>query len=328
MSITLAFKLTSAGMAACWNAKKTGISVDLTHVQLGSGNRVPDGLEAALAQPKETAAIAIGTQIAPNQIRMSALFVGNALGYDIAEIGLWAGNPAVAGSVLIGYWSQAAGILAAKAPGVDFVFGHDMVITDAVSAGALTVLADTSLAPALALVAAHEAKVNPHPQYALAADLAGVVSAGCVAFFATATAPATWLKANGAAVSRIAFDKLYAAVGTQFGIGDGATTFNLPDLRGEFVRGLDDGRGTDTGRALGSTQLGTPVRVKSPYGATWILSQLQLPGKYVDALVNPAMMLSQYPLGSFGAATSYEGNVDSYGTVRPRNVSLLACIKY
>lgn len=40
-----------------------------------------------------------------------------------------------------------------------------------------------------------------------------------------------------------------------FGLGDGATTFNLPDLRGEFLRGWDDGRGVDAGRVFGSTQL-------------------------------------------------------------------------
>lgn len=39
-----------------------------------------------------------------------------------------------------------------------------------------------------------------------------------------------------------------------WGHGDGSVTFNLPDLRGEFLRGLDDGRGVDSGRALGSSQ--------------------------------------------------------------------------
>ena len=42
--------------------------------------------------------------------------------------------------------------------------------------------------------------------------------------------------------------------GTRFGAGDGSTTFNIPDLRGEFLRGWDNGRGVDNGRALGSSQ--------------------------------------------------------------------------
>src|SRR6478736_1555074 len=77
-----------------------------------------------------------------------------------------------------------------------------------------------------------------------------------VAYFASSTAPTGWLKANGATISRTTYAKLFAAVGTLYGVGDGSTTFNLPDLRGEFLRALDDGRGVDTSRALGSAQDG------------------------------------------------------------------------
>lgn len=77
-----------------------------------------------------------------------------------------------------------------------------------------------------------------------------------VSYFARATAPTGWLKANGAAISRTAYAALFAAIGTSFGAGDGFTTFNLPDLRGEFLRGWDDGRGVDGGRTLGSAQTG------------------------------------------------------------------------
>ena len=75
-----------------------------------------------------------------------------------------------------------------------------------------------------------------------------------VLYFAGQTAPVGWLKANGAAVSRTAYAALFAAIGTTYGAGDGSTTFNLPDLRGEFMRGWDDGRGIDHGRVLGSAQ--------------------------------------------------------------------------
>lgn len=77
---------------------------------------------------------------------------------------------------------------------------------------------------------------------------------GSVSAFARSTAPAGWLKANGAAVSRTTYAALFAAIGTTFGAGNGSTTFKLPDLRGEFVRGWDDGRGVDSGRAFGSWQ--------------------------------------------------------------------------
>ena len=78
--------------------------------------------------------------------------------------------------------------------------------------------------------------------------------AGAVMTFARSTPPAGWLKANGVAVSRTTYADLFAAIGTTFGTGNGSTTFNLPDLRGEFLRGWDDARGVDAGRAFGSWQ--------------------------------------------------------------------------
>lgn len=77
---------------------------------------------------------------------------------------------------------------------------------------------------------------------------------GTVQFFAGSTAPVGWIKANGAAVSRTAYAALFTAIGTIYGVGDGSTTFALPDLRGEFVRGWDDSRGIDSGRGIGSWQ--------------------------------------------------------------------------
>lgn len=78
-----------------------------------------------------------------------------------------------------------------------------------------------------------------------------------VMYFPRTTAPTGWLKCNGAAISRTAYSNLFAIIGTTFGAGDGVNTFNLPDLRGEFIRGWDDGRGVDSGRALGSAQAGS-----------------------------------------------------------------------
>lgn len=88
--------------------------------------------------------------------------------------------------------------------------------------------------------------------YTSVANLSG--ASGMICWFARNSAPTGFLKANGAAVSRTTYAALYAAIGTTFGAGDGTTTFNVPDLRGEFIRGWDDGRGVDTGRVFGSAQ--------------------------------------------------------------------------
>nr|MDD4454660.1 tail fiber protein [Candidatus Methanomethylophilaceae archaeon] len=80
------------------------------------------------------------------------------------------------------------------------------------------------------------------------------VPAGMVGYFAGSSAPTGWLECDGSAVSRTTYADLFTAIGTTYGTGDGATTFNLPDLRGEFLRVLDSGRGIDSGRVLGSAQ--------------------------------------------------------------------------
>jgi len=77
---------------------------------------------------------------------------------------------------------------------------------------------------------------------------------GQICMFAMATPPAGYLRANGAAVSRTVYAALFAKIGVTHGAGDGVSTFNLPDPRGKFVRVLDDGRGIDAGRVLGSSQ--------------------------------------------------------------------------
>ena len=86
------------------------------------------------------------------------------------------------------------------------------------------------------------------------AALPQAVPTGSVHMMATTTAPSGYLKCNGAAVSRTTYADLFAIIGTTHGEGDGSSTFNVPDLRGEFVRGWDDGRGIDSGRSFASSQ--------------------------------------------------------------------------
>lgn len=151
--------------------------------------------------------------------------------------------------------------------------------------------------------------------------------AGAIQFFAMEIAPVGWLKANGAEVSRTLYANLFAAIGTTFGAGDEKTTFNLPDLRGEFLRGWDDGRAIDNGRILGSWQIGTPISHDDTQGI----------GSF-----NPTNMcrnvreygdnwnFDYWPEGYYSAP--YGGVMKTYWNgfftmTRPRNIALLACIK-
>lgn len=87
-------------------------------------------------------------------------------------------------------------------------------------------------------------------------DPDSIVPPGSIVAMTIGTAPKGYLKANGAAVSRTSYARLFKSIGTYYGAGDGSTTFNLPDLRGVFIRGWDDARGLDPDRALGTFQAG------------------------------------------------------------------------
>ncbi len=72
---------------------------------------------------------------------------------------------------------------------------------------------------------------------------------GAIFIWATSTAPTGWLLCDGTAVSRTTYAALFAVLGVTHGSGDGATTFNLPDYRGRFLRGVDGGIARDPDRA-------------------------------------------------------------------------------
>lgn len=74
-----------------------------------------------------------------------------------------------------------------------------------------------------------------------AADIAS--PAGAMLMFGGAAAPTGWLMCDGAAVSRSTYADLFAAISTSFGVGDGSTTFNLPDMRGRVPVGVDGAAG-------------------------------------------------------------------------------------
>ena len=151
---------------------------------------------------------------------------------------------------------------------------------------------------------------NVHPT-----DNTSVVAPGFVLPFAGNAAPDGWLKANGIAVSRATYSALFSAIGTKYGVGDGSSTFNLPDLRAEFIRGFDDGRGVDVDRVLGSSQadeLKTHTHTINEGSAN-----PQSGGALSSGDDYTSIVYKQQTSSSTGGAET-----------RPRNVALLYCIKY
>ena len=175
---------------------------------------------------------------------------------------------------------------------------------------------------------------------ALAFATVGGVPVGAVFYFAASTEPTGFLKCNGAAVPRTGqYAALFAVTGTTYGVGNGTTTFNLPDLRGEFIRGWDDGKGVDPARVFGLPQ-GYATAKPQTTTATRLLGDGTT--TTIDAsTTNPsAIGFTRISKTTEGVTT---GSVDSANAgqeidvlqgvtgdaeTRPRNVALLACIKY
>lgn len=77
----------------------------------------------------------------------------------------------------------------------------------------------------------------------------GKGTVGQVMSVSTASCPASTLPADGSAVSRVTYSQLFSAIGITHGQGNGSTTFNLPDYRGRFLRGVDGSASNDPGKA-------------------------------------------------------------------------------
>ena len=122
-----------------------------------------------------------------------------------------------------------------------------------------------------------------------------------------------WLLCNGAAVSRNEYSMLFKRIGTTYGAGDGTTTFNLPDLRGEFIRGWDGGRGVDASRVFGSAQ------------ADELKSHRHIMKKNNRSTGSSTGFFAMDDNGTDGSEnTELTGGVET----RPRNVAMNYYIKY
>ena len=157
--------------------------------------------------------------------------------------------------------------------------------------------------------------------------------AGSIIYHAGSSAPSGYVKANGASLSTSTYAALFSAIGYTFG-GSGGS-FNVPDLRGEFLRGWDDSRGVDSGRSFGSSQLDQMQRLTGGYNTSAehfnIGSGSGVFNDYrVGGARNSGIGYGNATRLDFDSANSPSARVSSStsGETRPRNIALLACIKY
>lgn len=153
------------------------------------------------------------------------------------------------------------------------------------------------------------------------------VPTGMIAFFALSTVPEGWLICNGASVSRTVYAKLFAAIGTKFGAGDGSTTFTLPNLDQRFLEGT-----TDVSKVGQYLEAGLP-NITGSHWATCdgVVGSFNYSGAfYAGENVGryDADQAGYHGMPKYAFDASRSSSV--YGkssTVQPLTVRLLACIK-
>ena len=161
-------------------------------------------------------------------------------------------------------------------------------------------------------------------------DIQSPVLVGQVSFFARNAAPTGWLKANGATISRTTYAALFTAIGTTFGVGNGSTTFVIPDLRGEFIRGWADNRAVDTGRGFGSLQDDALQNITGTLAyAVYGGGGSGTGGAFaMGSIIQSGVLTTGGSYSTFNVSFDASRMVKTSTETRPRNVSLLACIKF
>ena len=118
-----------------------------------------------------------------------------------------------------------------------------------------------------------------------------------------------------------------------YGLGDGSTTFNTPDIRGLFTRGLDGGRGIDSGRAMGTVQKGSIMPSDTNYSDSAYVVGVSTSSSITPLLTmgQDALNVNDYAGVVMLAASTYESystTMSSNGVARPSNIAVQHIIKY
>ncbi|WP_199155494.1 phage tail protein [Chromobacterium sp. ASV23] len=163
----------------------------------------------------------------------------------------------------------------------------------------------------------------PWSQMAFSDSVASAAPAGMVAYFAMPTAPAGWLIADGKSYPCKDYPSLSAALKNLYG-GDGVTTFAVPNLCGEFIRGWNAGRNVDApDRGFGSLQLDAFQGHRHNNAQIWSTGAgITFPSVGANSAVQISVDATD------GTITGGSGTPRVATETRPRNIALLACIKY
>ncbi|AUQ27222.1 phage tail protein [Dickeya zeae] len=293
--------LTHIGEAKLAQAISTGKPLEITHMGVGDGGGVfptPDPTQTTLVNEKRRAVInslSVDPDN-PGQVIAEQVIPENEGGFWLREIGLYdaAGNLIAVANCPETYKPELK-------EGSGRIQTVRMILivsrTDAITLKFDPTVALATRRYADTLLAGHLAEPNPHSQYLLINEFVGIPQP-----WPQATAPAGWLKCNGQSFDKSAYPRLAQVYPS--GV--------LPDLRGEFIRGWDDGRGIDSGRSLLSMQESTWIQPDLENGTTASAIVLGNTERGFDLSMTGA--LSNIP-----GATSNGSRGKWY--IRPRNIA-------
>jgi len=320
--------LTNQGAARLANAAALGTRLNLTQMGVGDANGTlptPDPAQTKLINQKRIAPLNMLTIDPANasQIIAEQIIPENEGGFWIREIGLY----------------DEDGILIAVAncpetykPQLQEGSGRTQTIRMILivsSTSAITLKIDPSVvlatrqyaddgvievkAYADSLLTAHLAASDPHAQYLKTADIGKYIPVGFPLPWPQATPPAGWLKCNGATFDKTKYPKLAVAY----------PSGTLPDLRGEFIRGWDDGRGVDSGRAILSSQSDAIQKMTGAIKGVVHFSNNQGTGVFDTGDTGNSVSLDENPQGNAVTDHNFDSSrvVRSATETRPRNIA-------
>lgn len=312
--------LTNVGAAKLANATALGAQVEITQMAVGDGNGAlptPNPAQTVLVHELRRAPLN-SLSIDPNntnQIIAEQVIPEDVGGWWIREIGLFDKD---------GDMIAVANCAETYKPQLQEGSGRVQVVRMILivnSTAAVTLKIDPSVVLATRQyvddqiiqvkayvdqqLAAHVAAADPHTQYLLESDIDKYIPVGFPLPWPQATPPEGWLKCNGAVFDKVKYPKLAVAY----------PSGKLPDLRSEFLRGWDDGRGIDNGRTLLSAQVGSGVGMflgGHSDGTAYI------PLSDFDSVVDNSPSWSHINIA--GLVSSIGGQRSSFGA-RPRNIA-------
>ncbi|HHN9180935.1 TPA: phage tail protein [Escherichia coli] len=301
--------LTNIGAAKLANATALGAQVEITQMAVGDGNGAlptPNPAQTALVHEQRRKPLN-SLSVDPNndsQIIAEQVIPENEGGWWIREIGLFDKD---------GDMIAVANCAETYKPQLQEGSGRVQVVRMILivsSTEAVTLKIDPSVVLATRKyvddavievkayvdqqLAAHVAAADPHTQYLLESDIDKYIPVGLPLPWPQATPPNGWLKCNGAAFDKAKYPKLTIAY----------PSGSLPDLRGEFLRGWDDGRGVDSGRSLLSAQLDAIQNIVGSFGRTQLFKDAVYSGPFRqdEMLLSLGLTPSPEGGGGYGAA--------------------------